>query len=134
MKRLRPFLAALACVSAMAATTVAVAHADPPNSNFGATWTFTDCTGPPGTPSTFDAVARSFTTPSGITFGAVNWFLTSGTATFQPFVVTNLDTGFSNSIAGFAHNDLPLVTCNVTSPVSGFHYVFSGILSPVGAH
>ena len=53
MKRLRPFLAALACVSAMAATTVAVAHADPPR----ATWTFTDCTGPPGTPSTFDAVA-----------------------------------------------------------------------------
>jgi hypothetical protein len=134
MKRLRPFLAALACVSAIAATTVPVAHADPSNPNFGATWTFTDCTGPPGTPSTFDAVARSFTTPSGIEFGAVNWFLTSGTATFQPKFFTNLDTGASGSIPGFANNDLPLVTCNTTSPVSGTDYVFSGILSPVGAH
>ena len=131
MKRLRPFLAALACVSAVAATTVAVAHADPPR----ATWTFTDCTGPPGTPSTFDAVARSFTTGSGITKGAVNWHLTSGTATFNPKVVTILDTDETFIIgAGFDNNNVPLVTCNTTSPVSGTHYLFSGILTPVGKH
>ncbi len=133
MKRVRPFLAALGCVAAMAATTVAVAHADP--SNFGTTtWTFTNCTGPAGTPTTFVAVRQEFTTPSDITVGAATWFLTSGTATFQPFVATNLDTGASGSNPGFAHNGLPLVTCNTTSPVTGSHYLFSGILSPVGAH
>ena len=134
MKRIRPFLAVLACVSAMAATMVAAARADPSNSNFGGMWTFTDCTGPAGTPSTFDAVARSFTTPSGITFGAVNWFLTNGTATFQPKVVTNLDTGDSFSTgAGFANNNVP-VTCETTGPVSGTHYLMSGVLTPIGAH
>ncbi len=133
----RPFLAALACVSVMAATTVAVAHADP--SNFGTvTWTFTNCTGPAGTPTTFDAVRQEFTTPtqSGefITGMPAIFLLTSGTAMFNPFMVTILDTGASGTIAGFDHNNLLLVTCNTTSPVSGTNYLFTGFLTPVGAH
>jgi hypothetical protein len=134
MKRLRPLLAALACVSAIAATTVAVAQADP--SNFGTvTWTFTNCTGPAGTPMTFDAVRQEFTTPNGDIEGMPALFLlTSGTGLFNPFMVTNLDTGGSGTNPGFTHNNLLLVTCETTSPVSGSHYLFTGFLTPVGTH
>jgi hypothetical protein len=133
MKRLRPILAALACVSAVAATTVAVAHADP--SNFGTvTWTFTNCTGPAGTPTTFDAVRQEFTTPTNSIVGMPALFLlTSGTELFNPFMVTNLDTGGSGTNPGFDQNNLLLVTCNTTSPVTGTHYLFTGFLTPVGA-
>jgi len=134
MKRLRPFLVVLACVSAIAATTVAVAQADP--SNFGTvTWTFTNCTGPAGTPTTFDAVRQEFTTPSDLIEGMPALFLlTSGTELFNPFMATNLDTGGSGTNPGFNHNNLLLVTCNTTSPVTGTHYLFSGFLTPVGTH
>lgn len=134
MKRFRPFLAALACVSAVAATTVAVAHADP--ANFGTTtWTFTDCTGPAGTPTTFDAVRQEFTTPGDDIVGMPALFLlTDGTALFNPFMVTILDTGFSGTNPGFVQNGLLLVTCNTTSPVTGTRFIFTGFLTPVGAH
>jgi hypothetical protein len=134
MKRVRPLLAVLGCFAAMAATTVAVAHADP--SNFGTTtWTFTNCTGPAGTPATFDAVRQEFTTPTGSIEGMPAIFLlTGGTSLFQPFMVTNLDTGGSGTNNGFTHNGLLLVTCNTTSPVTGTHYLFTGFLTPVGAH
>ena len=133
MKRLRPFLVVLACVSAIAATTVAVAQADP--SNFGTvTWTFTNCTGPAGTPTTFDAVRQEFTTPNGDIEGMPALFLlTSGTELFVPNMVT-LDTGASGTTPGFNHNNLLLVTCETTSPVTGTHYLFSGFLTPVGPH
>ena len=128
MKRSRPFFAVLACVSVIAATMVAVAHADPPRT----TWTFTDCTGPAGTPSMFDADGRSFTTGSDIEKGAVNWHLTSGPGSFIPKVVTILDTGETFVLAqGFDNNNVPLVTCNTTGPVSGTHYLFSGVLTPI---
>jgi hypothetical protein len=134
MKRLRPFLAALACVTAIAVTTVAAAHADP--SNFGTViWTFTNCTGPAGTPTTFDTVRQEFTTPSDLIVGMPAIFLlTSGTAMFNPFMATNLDTGASGTNPGFVQNNLLLVTCNTTSPVTGTHYLFTGFLTPVGAH
>jgi hypothetical protein len=134
MKRLRPFLAALACVSAVAATIVAVAHADP--SNFGTTtWTFTNCTGPAGTPTTFDAVRQEFTTPTDSIVGMPAIFLlTSGTELFNPFMVTIVDTGASGTNPGFDHNGLLLVSCTTTSPVSGTTYIFTGFLTPVGAH
>jgi hypothetical protein len=134
MKRLRPFVAALACASAVAATTVAVAQADP--SNFGTvTWTFTNCTGPAGTPTTFDAVRQEFTTPNDAIVGMPAIFLLAdGTALFNPFMVTIVDTGASGVNPGFTHNDLLLVTCNTTSPVTGTNYIFTGFLTPVGAH
>ena len=133
MKRLRPFLAALACISAIAATTVAVAHADPSNS-VTVTWTFTNCTGPAGTPTTFDTLRVEFTTPSDLIVGPGLFFVTSGTALYNPFMVTNLDTGGSGTTPGFDHNNLLLVTCNTTSPVTGTHYLFTGFLTPVGTH
>jgi hypothetical protein len=133
MKRLRRFLAALACVSAVAATTVAVAHADP--ANFGTvTWTFTDCTGPAGTPTTFDAVRQEFTTPDGAIVGMPAIFLLNdGTAMFNPFSVTVVGDGSATN-TGFTHNGLLLVACNTTSPVTGTQYIFTGFLTPVGAH
>jgi hypothetical protein len=134
MKRLRPFLAALACVSAVAATTAAVANADP--ANFGTvTWTFTNCTGPAGTPTTFDAVRQEFTTPNDAIVGMPAIFLvTDGTSLFNPFMVTILDTGASGTNPGFEQNNLLLVTCETTSPVTGTHYLFTGFLTPVGVH
>jgi hypothetical protein len=121
-------------VSAVAATTVAVAHADP--SNFGTTtWTFTNCTGPAGTPTTFDAVRQEFTTPTDAIVGMPAIFLlTNGTGLFNPFMVTIVDTGASGTNPGFTHNDLLLVTCKTTSPVTGTTYLFTGFLTPVGAH
>ena len=137
MKRLRPFLAALACVSAMAATTVAVALADP--SNFGTTtWTFTNCTGPAGTQTGFDAVRQEFTTPpqSGgfVTGMPAVFLLAGGTEVFQVYMVTNLDTGATGTANGFDHNDLLLVTCVTTSPVTGTNYQFTGFLTGIGPH
>ena len=120
MKRLRSFLAALVCVSAIAATAVAVAQADP--SNPGAvTWIFTDCTGPPGT---FQGVKE----PT----GAGLWHLTNGTGNFVVVAGTNLDTGFTFAQHGFTVNGIPTITCKSTSPVSGFHYIFTGFFTPVG--
>jgi hypothetical protein len=134
MKGIRSFTAVLACVAAIAVTTVAAAQADP--SNFGTTtWTFTNCTGPAGTPTTFDAVRQEFTTPNDQIVGMPAIFLsTDGTALFNPFMVTNLDTGASGTNTGFTHNNLLLVTCNTTSPVTGTHYLFTGFLTPVGTH
>jgi len=137
MKRVRPFLAALACVSAIAATTVAVANADP--SNFGTTtWTFTNCTGPAGTPTTFDAARQEFTTPpqsGGFVTGMPAVFLLAGGAeVFQVYMVTNLDTGATGTANGFDHNGLLLVTCVTTSPVTGTNYQFTGFLTGIGPH
>ena len=137
MKRLRPFLVAFACVSAMAATTVGVAHADP--SNFGTTtWTFTNCTGPAGTPTTFDAVRQEFTTPpqsGGFITGMPDVFLsTSGSELFLVFMATNLDTGATGTSSGFDHNGLLLVSCDTTSPFSGTHYRFTGFFTGIGPH
>jgi hypothetical protein len=133
MKRLRPFLVVLACVSAIAATTVAVAHADPSDS-VTVTWTFTNCTGPAGTPTTFDTVRVEFTTASDLLVGPGLFFLTSGTELFNPFMVTIVDTGASGTNPGFEQNNLLLVTCETTSPVTGTHYLFTGFLTPVGTH
>jgi hypothetical protein len=131
MKRIRALVAAVACVSAIAATTVAVASADPSNST---TWTSTGCTGPAGTPTTFDAVRLLFTIPTGNITGQTQpiWQLADGTGTFQAFSGMNLDTGSSFSAHGL--DGLLTVTCYTTSPVSGYHYVFTGFLTPVGAH
>ena len=83
----------------------------------------------------FDADGRSFTTGSDIEKGAVNWHLTSGPGSFIPKVVTILDTGETFVLAqGFDNNNVPLVTCNTTGPVSGTHYLFSGVLTPIGKH
>src|SRR6266540_2469847 len=57
-----------------------------------------------------------------------------GTELFNPFMVTNLDTGGSGTNPGFEQNNLLLVTCETTSPVSGTHYLFTGFLTPVGTH
>jgi hypothetical protein len=118
----------------MAATSVEVAQADP--SNFGTvTWTFTNCTGPTGTPTTFDAVREEFTTPTDAIVGMPALFLlTSGTELFNPFMVTIVDTGASGTNPGFEQNNLLLVTCNTTSPVTGTAYIFTGFLTPVGVH
>jgi len=137
MKRFRPFLVALACASAMAATTAAVAQADPANS--GTTiWTFTNCTGPAGTPTTFDAARQEFTTPpqsGGFITGMPDVFLSSsGSELFLVFMATNLDTGVTGTSSGFDHNGLLLVSCETTSPFSGTHYLFTGFLTPVAKH
>jgi len=84
---------------------------------------------------TFDAVRQEFTTPTGSIEGMPAIFLlTSGTELFQPFMFTNLATGGSGTTPGFDHNNLLLVTCNTTSPVTGTHYLFTGFLTPVGTH
>ena len=133
MKRLRRLLTAFACVSAIAVTTVAVAHADP-SDKVTVTWTFTNCAGPAGTPTTFDTLRVEFTTPSDLIVGPTIFHLTSGTEIFNPFMVTNLDTGATGTNPGFNHNNLLLVTCNTTSPVTGTHYLFTGFLTPVGTN
>lgn len=118
--RLKPFLTALICACALAAGAVGMAQADPSNSG-AVTWTFTDCTGSPGT---FQAVKE----PT----GAFVFHLTSGTGNFVDKSFTDLDTGFTKENHGVTQNGIPTITCKATSPVTGDHYIQTGFFTPVG--
>ena len=127
-------LVASVMVTALSVGAVTAAQADP--SNFGTTtWTFTNCTGPAGTPTTFGAARQEFATPKGAIVGMPDVFLLNGrTELFQVEMATNLDTGATGTANGFDHNGLLLVTCNTTSPVTGSHYLFTGFLTGIGPH
>lgn len=132
MMRLRPFVAALACVSAVAAATAVMASADPSNSNT-TTWEFTNCTGPAGTPTSFTATRERFIIPTGANVGQPPLFhVTGSSALFQVFTGVNLTTGvpFTYNGQGFDRNGLLTVTCNTTSPLTGFQFLFTGFLTP----
>jgi hypothetical protein len=118
------FVVAIACASAVVVSAVDAAQADPMNDE-SVTLTLFSCSGPPGTPSTFDVTK--------IPNGGSGFHLVDGTGNFVRKTATDLVTGQTVvSTPGLEHNDLPLVICYVVSPHTGHLILVSGVFTPVG--
>ena len=113
-------LLALIAVSTMA--TAGAAHADPVNDG-SVTITLFDCTGPAGTPSSFDITK--------IPNPGAALHLVNGTGTLVLYSATDETTGEVRfTTPGMEHNDLALVTCRFVSPLDGHTYRVSGQITP----
>ena len=124
MTRFRQFFAvvviALGAAGALPATGAWAAPATPRT----LTYLFTGCTGPAGTPVTFQAVKQ----PG----GAASLHLTDG-GNFVVVAATDVATGdLLFATPGFEHNDLPTVTCSVINPRNGREQLVTGLIVPVG--
>ena len=110
-------LLALIAVSTMA--TAGAAHADPVNDE-SVTITLFDCTGPAGTPSSFDITK--------IPNPAAALHLVNGTGTFVLYSGTDETTGLLVfTTPGMERNNPErLVTCRFVSPLNGHTYRVSG--------
>ncbi len=120
MKRLKPFVTALACASLLAAGAAAEASADPSTPS----WNFFNCTGPTGTPSSFTALHEN-SQGSG-------FLLSDGTVTFVALIFSDLTSGMEFSPPGQSSSGIATVTCTVVNPFSGHTLQISGFLTPVG--
>ena len=119
MKR-ASFAACAACASIVAATFAGSARAIDTS-----VYTFYDCDGPAGTPSTFTAVKTRLpgASPNGVAAAAA-FRLTDGSAIF---VVLSFGQG-NFSPPGIDHSGNAVVTCSVDTAVGTFE--FSGLLAP----
>lgn len=125
MKGLRPSLVVLACGSVFAAATIGGVARAAPSTPATLTYHFTECTGPAGTPTTFDAVKQ----PS----EAAGLQLTNGSGTFVLVEAIDPATGtILFTTPGFKKNKLPTITCNLIHPVTGADVVITGFIAPVG--
>src|SRR5262245_30994983 len=116
---------ALIAVSTMAAA--GAAHADPANDG-SVTITLFDCTGPAGTPSSFDTAKIP---TQGAALHVVN-----GTGNFVVKSAFDVTTGSLRfTTPGMDRNDHTLVTCSFiappTSPVAGHTIRVEGQMTPV---
>ncbi|SRR6266545_654451 len=119
MKRAR-LAACVACASIVAAAFTGSALAVDTN-----IYTFYDCDGPPGTPSTFTAVKTRLPSAAPYPVSAAAAFrLTDGSAIF---VVLSFGEG-NFSPPGISHSGNAVVTCSVDTAVGTFE--FSGLLAP----
>jgi hypothetical protein len=109
---------ALLAVAAAGLATPAAALADPAK---GFPITFTECQGPAGTPSTFDAVLAGFTRA----------LVVDSTSVFVSVVIVR-DGIEIYSRPGFDVNGISTITCKFESPLTGFKYVITGFFTPVG--
>jgi len=125
MRRIKVFVARLACVSLAAAgvmiTIGGTAQADPANGGT-TTVSFFDCTGPPGTPSGFIAVRES---------GGSGFLLRDGTAVFVGLIFDDVTTGQAFSPQGLSSSGNVTTTCTAINSVSGDTVLVSGFLAPV---
>lgn len=114
-------LLALIAVSTMA--TAGAAHADPVNDE-SVTITMLDCTGPAGTPSSFD-IAK-------IPNPGAALHLVNGTGTFVLYRGFDETTGLLVfTTPGMERNNpARLVTCRFVSPLNGHTYRVSGQITP----
>ena len=114
-------LLALIAVSTMA--TAGAAHADPV-SDESVTITLFDCTGPAGTPSSFDITK--------IPNPGAALHLVNGTGTFVLYSGTDETTGLLVfTTPGMERNNPErLVTCRFVSPLNGHTYRVSGQITP----
>ena len=110
---------AFVLVSALAAISLGVARAAP-QSKQGVVYTFSNCTGPRGTPQTFDAVKGG----RGVAFHVV------GYPDFVIVSATDSTTGTTLfKTPGFSQNGLPTITCESTSPVTGKPALVTGFFA-----
>ncbi len=88
------------------------------------TYHLTDCTGPAGTPLSFDALKQ----PG----GAAALHLIDGGGTFVAMAAIDVATGTTLfSTPGFERNVVPTVTCSVVHPVTNTVQLVTGIITPV---
>jgi hypothetical protein len=123
MARSRSIVALLALVAGAVVFTAA-ASADP-STPTTLTYEFTDCTGPGGTPTQFDAVKQPGE-------GAA-LHLTDGRGVFIAVEAVDAETGtVLFTTPGFEENDLTTVTCSVVNPRNGREQLVTGLIVPVG--
>jgi hypothetical protein len=122
MARSRSIVALLALVAGAAVFTAPVS-ADPSTPST-LTYEFTDCTGPAGTPTQFDAVKQPGE-------GAA-LHLTDGRGVFIAVAAVDVETGtVLFTTPGFQENDLTTVTCSVVNPRNGREQLVTGLIVPV---
>lgn len=120
MKQLRLLVVAIvcACVAALAAS---AAHADPMGDG-AITLTLFNCSGPAGTPASFQVTK--------MLNGGSGFHLVDGTGVFKRTSVTDLVTGES---ASWGNDDTkPVLTCNVVSIASGHLLLVTGFITSMG--
>ena len=112
----------LALAGLLAAAPVAAAH---PDTAATLTYHFTNCTGPAGTPPSFDAVKQ----PS----NAAALHLVDGSGIFVAVRAVDVESGtVLFSTPGFDRNGLPTVACLIVHPVTGALQSVIGLLAPAG--
>jgi hypothetical protein len=122
MARYQSFLAVLT-LAAGAALCPAMASADPSTPST-VTYEFTDCTGPAGTPTQFDAVKQ----PG----AAAALHLTDGGGVFIAVKAVDIETGaLLFATPGFEKNGLTTVTCSAVNPTNGREGLVTGLIVPV---
>jgi hypothetical protein len=119
-RRLVPIIAlALAATGAGPAAGTALAA---PGNGDTLTYTFTDCVGPAGSPTAFEAVKQ----PG----GAAALHLLDGSAVFVAMSAVDVETGDTLfSTPGFAVNGLPTLTCLSVHPVLQRLHLVTGLLA-----
>jgi hypothetical protein len=114
----------VACVSALVfAVPGVVASASATSSTL--TYHFTDCSGPEGTPATFDAVKQ----PG----GAAALHVVESRAIFVAMEAVDVASGdVLFTTPGFGHNGLATVTCRLVHPVTLTLQRVAGLLTAAG--
>jgi hypothetical protein len=121
MARYRSVLAVLA-LAAGAAQSPAAASADPSTPST-LTYEFTNCTGPAGTPTEFDAVKQPGE--------AAALQLTDGGGVFVAMRAVDIETGaVLFATPGFDVNGLATVTCSVVNPRDGRTQLVTRLITP----
>lgn len=124
MARAGRFVASLGLVLTALFASAGLASADP-STPATLTYHFTDCSGPAGTPVTFDAVKQ----PG----GAAALHVVHGRGIFIAVQATDVESGtILFSTPGFEHNRLPTVACLLVHPVTQMLQSVVGMLAPVG--
>jgi hypothetical protein len=123
-RRFVSILATAGLLAAMLAVTTgqAAAHPSTPTT---LTFHFTDCSGPAGTPKTFDAVKQ----PG----GAAALHLLDASGVFIAVRAIDVESGTTLfATPGFEHNNLPTITCQLIHPVTSTRELVTGLMAPVG--
>jgi hypothetical protein len=117
-------LATAGLLAALLAVTTAPTAAAHPSTPTTLTYHFTDCSGPAGTPITFDAVKQ----PG----GAAALHLLDASEIFIAVEAIDVETGTTLfSTPGFEHNNLPTITCQLVHPVTTTLESVTGFIAPV---
>lgn len=122
--RLLRFLVAIGLCAALVGggAITGTASADPMNDNT-LTLTLFNCSGPAGTPTTFQTTKTLSSGSSGHVVGS--------TDIFKRTSLTDLVTG-ETFTWGPKNGDKPLITCNLVQPINGHLLLVTGFLTPQG--
>lgn len=116
-------LATIGLSISMCIVTTSAAAAAGPSSPTTLTYHLTDCSGPIGTPTTFDAVKQ----PG----GAAALHLVDGSGIFVAMEAIDVESGtILFSTPGFKHNRVPTVTCQSIHPITLTLQSVTGIILP----